>query len=272
MTGERMRRPRAEADSLADFTQRTFSAEGTRLTIWEKGSGPGVLVMHEVPGITPEVADFARRIADAGYTVSMPCLFGVPGQPYSHLRSLQQLARACIAREFRVLALRQSSPITHVLRALCRDLHHRCGGPGVGAVGMCLTGNFALALMLEPCMLAPVLSQPSLPFALTPAHARDLHLNDVELSAVKQRAQEGCPVLGLRFRNDPMSPAARFSRLQDELGPAFRAVTLDIGKHARTTPIPHSVLALERREEDPAHPTHEAMNAVLTLFAERLHR
>ena len=260
-------------DPLTDFMQDTFSHEDHQRVIYEKGSGPPVLVMHEIPGITPEVADFARRVVDAGYRVTMPLLFGTAGKPLSMAYSLKELGRACISREFTVLGLRQSSPITTWLRALCRHLHAQHGGRGVGAIGMCLTGNFALALMVEPCLMAPVLSQPSLPFAASPWHTADLHVSDGDLSIIKERAQAGCPVLGLRFRSDPMVPSRRFERLHQELGDAFIDVTLDLGADNSVGPVPHSVVTTEFRADllgVRAHPTHRAMQAVIELFERQL--
>jgi len=263
-------RTRPDADLLSDFSTRAFTWDGKTRTVYEKGDGPAVLVMHEVPGITPEVADFARRVADEGYRVSMPTLFGVPGAPFSMGATARELVRACISREFHVLALRRQSPITDWLRALLRDLHARHGGRGVGAIGMCLTGNFALALMVEPALMAPVLSQPSLPFGCSPWHRRDLHIDDEVLAVVKQRARTDCPVLGLRFRSDPMVPGARFERLHEELGDGFMDVTLDLRGHPTTAPVPHSVVTTELREDLPDHPTNRALQAVLELFARQL--
>jgi len=266
-------RPRTKADPLTDFSRSSFRHDGVARVIYEKGEGPPVLVMHEIPGITPEVADFARRVVDAGYRVTMPVLFGTPGKPFGMAYNLQELARACIAREFTVLGLRRSSPVTVWLRALCRHLHAEHGGRGVGAIGMCLTGNFALALMVEPCLMAPVLSQPSLPFRASPWHSADLHVSDADLTVIKQRAQAGCPVLGLRIRTDPMVPGRRFDRLRQELGDAFIDVTLDLGPQGGVSPIPHSVVTTEYRDDLLGvrdHPTHGAMQAVLDLFDRQL--
>ena len=151
---------------LAGFDRSTFSHGGQTRPVFSAGNGPGVIVIHEIPGITPEVSRFARWVVDAGFHVVMPSLFGVPGKPKSTGYILGSFARACISREFRCLAANRASPVTDWLRALCRDLHAEQGGPGVGAIGMCLTGNFALSLMMEPAMMAPVLAQPSLPLPL----------------------------------------------------------------------------------------------------------
>jgi len=175
---------------LEGFRETPFEALGTPRTVYRRGQGPGILIMHEIPGITPEVARFARRVADAGFSVALPHLFGTPGKPLTPGYALGQIARACISREFSVLAAHASSLITNWLRALARSLHEEVGGAGIGAIGMCLTGNFALALMMEPALLAPVLSQPSLPFPIGAERRAALHVTPQCLAQVKKRAAE----------------------------------------------------------------------------------
>lgn len=259
-------------DSLDDFTHDTFTWDGTARTVYRKGSGPGVVVITEVPGITPQVAGFARRVVDAGFTVALPDLFGQTGRPLSLPYAGTTIARLCVSREFTLLARRKASPVTGWLRALGRDLHERAGGPGIGAIGMCLTGGFALAMAVDPVLLAPVLSQPALPFAWTPAHARDLGISDDDLQVVRRRCQdEGLCVMGLRFRRDPMSPRARFDRLAAELGDHFVGIEIDpadANPAARPVP-PHSVVTTDLIDE-PGQPTYEARERVLALFRERL--
>ena len=152
---------------LRGFESFSFSTDHGEREIFRLGNGPAVVVIHEVPGITPEVAGFARRVAAENFRVYLPHLFGTPGKPLSLPYAGAQILYACIRREFHVLARGHSSPVTDWLRALCRHAHAECGGPGVGAVGMCLTGNFALALMVDESVMAPVLSQPSLPFGVS---------------------------------------------------------------------------------------------------------
>jgi len=257
--------------SLEGFGAFPFTHAGETRVVYTRGSGPGVVVMHEIPGITPEVARFGRRVADAGFTTFMPHMFGTVGKPLTIPYALGQMARACISREFTVLAQRESSPITDWLRALCRHAHGECGGPGVGAIGMCLTGNFALALMVDEAVMAPVLSQPSLPFPLSKAHKRALHVSDVALAEVKRRAAAGCPVIGMRFTHDPLCPAERFQRLRDELGSAFEAIEIDSGPgnaHGIKRSA-HSVVTVDLVDRA-GHPTHEALERVLGFFRERL--
>jgi dienelactone hydrolase len=257
--------------ALDGFTESTFMHDGVSRTVYRRGAGPGVVIMHEIPGIHPDVARFATRVADEGYTAVMPELFGVTGKPATPGYMAGQMVRACISREFHVLATKRSSPITDWLRALCRSVHAECGGRGVGAIGMCLTGNFALALMVDEAVMAPVLSQPSLPFGITPAQRAGIHLSDEDLAIVKKRTAAGCGVLGLRFTADPLCPGARFETLRRELGDGFEAIEIDSSRGnpwgiKRTA---HSVLTLDLVDEA-GHPTRAALDRTLALFRERL--
>lgn len=150
-------------DPLDDFTRREIALDGATKTVYVAGTGPAVIVMTEMPGISPHVARFARWVRDAGFTVYMPSMFGRDGAVPDAEEGKAVFQRACVSAEFRAFAGNASSPVTQWLRALARLAHAECGGPGVGAIGMCFTGNFALTMMLEPAVLAPVLSQPSLP-------------------------------------------------------------------------------------------------------------
>ena len=225
--------------------------------------------MHEIPGITPRVEEFARRVADGGYTVFMPDLFGEVGRSPTPDYAVREMLRACIRREFKVFATGGSSQVTRLLRALCLALHDEVGGPGVGAVGMCLTGNFALALAVDPWMMAPVLSQPSLPVG----RGHELHVSDRELHQLKRRVKEDdLRVLGLRFTHDPLCPKERFERLRGELGEGFEGIEIDSGPgnpHGLKR-IAHSVLTEDLVDRD-GHPTQRALHRVLEHFREKLH-
>lgn len=236
------------------------------------GEGPAVLVVHEIPGITPQVIYFANRLKAEGFTVYMPSLLGTPGKPASASYVSQSMARACISKEFRVLAANESSPVTHFLRAVCRKAHKECGGEGVGALGMCLTGNFALSLMLDESVIAPVLSQPSLPALNTYAGKQGLHISDDDLRVVKQRVnEEGIPVLGLRFTGDFMCPGERFERLREEFGTQFESIEIDstLGNEHGVHRLAHSVLTADLIDAE-GHPTRVALDRVLSFFTQRL--
>lgn len=269
---------KAKYDTRLESYERTiFSEEGFSFPVYKKSpqgnkQSSAIVVMHEVPGIYAAVIDFAERMVSEGYTVYMPSLIGTPGKPFSAGYAVASISKACIRKEFRVLERKQSSPITDALRALCRKAHAECGGPGVGAIGMCLTGNFALSLMVDESVMAPVLSQPSLPFPVSKKHKRDLHVSDEELSCIKDRVRnEGVKVLGLRFTHDPTCPPERFERLREELGDGFESIEINSkrGNPHGIPPTAHSVTSKDLVDKD-GHPTHDAMQRVISFFAERL--
>jgi len=248
-----------------------FSHEGATKPVYRRGAGPGVIVIHEVPGITPPVASFAERVVDRGFTVFMPSLFGTVGKEKTVPYAIESAVRACISREFTCLATGAPSPITGWLRHLARQAHDELGGPGVGAVGMCLTGGFALAMMVDDTIAAPVLSQPATPFPIGRRRAAALALSESDWQRVESRVAAGCPVLGLRFSDDPAVPAARFRTLADRLGDGFLAVEIDSspGNEFGIKKSAHSVLT-EDLVDEPGHPTRHALDHVLDFLEDRL--
>jgi dienelactone hydrolase len=259
------------ADPFEGFDRLVFTAEGHTYPLFRLGSGPGIIVMTEMPGISPKVAAFARRLADEGYTAVLPSMFGEPGREPSLRYGLKSMIPACVANEFAALATDRTAPVTLWLRALAKQVHKECGGPGVGAVGMCFTGGFALAMMIDDTTVAPVLSQPSLPIAVSKSRRPTIGLSPADLAAVKVRAAAGCDVPGLRFTGDKFVPKERFETLRRELGDRFIGVEID-SSEGNPHGIPnnaHSVLT-EHLVDEPGHPTHDALNQVLTFFKDRL--
>jgi dienelactone hydrolase len=257
---------------LREYDSTTFAHDGITRPLFVRGKGPGIVVMHEIPGIYPAVIEFAERLVAAGYRVYLPELLGQTGREFSNGYMLRSMARACIAREFHVLASRGSSPITKWLRALARKAFAECGGPGVGCIGMCLTGNFGLAMMVDEAVMAPVLSQPSLPFPFGAERRRGLHVSDEDLEVIRDRVRNrGCKVLGLRFTGDPLCPPERFDRLREELGEGFEAIEIDSskGNSAQIPRTSHSVVTKDLVDEE-GHPTREALDRVMSFFAEQL--
>jgi len=257
------------ASPLADWQRTTFAHDALELPVYVKGEGPVVVVMHEIPNLHPGVVRFGQRLVDEGFQVWMPSVLGRAGDDVSLRSNLTAIGRVCISRAFATFALRRTSPIVAWMRALAR--HAGQGGP-VGAIGMCLTGGFALAMAVDDELMAPVLSQPSMPFTFSPWHARDLNLAPEDLHTVKRRcADDGLCVLGLRFSGDLMAPGARFRRLEEELGDAFVAVEIDssLGNPHGVKPWAHSVLGIDY-DPAPGHPTVDAEARVIAFFHERL--
>ncbi len=246
----------AKSGVLTGWEKESFTAATLTRDTYRRGAGPVVIVVHEIPGITPAVERFANEVVDAGFTVVMPDLVGTPGKSVSNAYVAQSMLKVCIAREFTTLAMNKTSPIIAWLRALARALHNEVGGKGVGAVGMCFSGGFALGMMVDDIMVAPVLSQPSLPFTIGKSRGADLNLSPDDAAVVAQRAADGCQVLGLRFDKDKLV-GDRFASLRTLLGDAFIAIELP-----STSPRDHSVLTEQRDDA--------SVQRVIDFFIEKL--
>ncbi|MCE9651046.1 MAG: dienelactone hydrolase family protein [Parvibaculum sp.] len=261
-------------DPLEDFAHREITLEGKTKIVHVAGAGPAVIVMTEMPGISPHVARFSRWVRDAGFTVYMPSLFGRDGAVPGAEEGAAIFQRVCVSAEFRAFAANASSPVTQWLRALAKFAHGECGGPGVGAIGMCFTGNFALSMMLEPAMLAPVLSQPSLPLN----EPGGIEIAPEEIAAVRQRLErEDLTVLAYRFEGDRICKAERFAAYAEALGDRFVGRVLpDSAANTEVAPFfakhvayPHSVVTAHLIDEA-GQPTIAARDEILSFFARRL--
>jgi len=239
---------------LATWTKSSHTADGFTHDTYRKGEGPGVIVIHEIPGMTPDVIAFAEEIVGLGCTVVMPHLFGVPEDKPTVKVLAREFAKICVNKEFTRLALNETTPIADWLRSLARELHDELGGPGVGAVGMCFTGGFALAMMVDAPVIAPVVAQPSAPFPIGKKRGADINLSPRDLEIVKQRVARGCSVLGLRYKDDP-AVGSRFDTYRHEFGDNFIAVEFPGKKHGTLT---------EHRQQ-------EGVDRVLQFLKERLH-
>lgn len=269
-----MSEPDHERDDLADFDRREMSHNDSERIVYVAGRGPAVVVMPEMPGISPDVARFARWLREAGLTVYMPSLFGVDGAYPTAEAGEQVVRRACVSREFRAFAGGGTSPIVDWLRSLARTAHAECGGPGVGAVGMCFTGNFALTMTLEPAVVAPVLSQPSLPLD-DPA---GLEISDADAAAIQERFErDDLVALGYRFDNDSWCTGQRFAAYTALLGPRFDGRVLP-GATANPKPppffrdvvqTPHSVVTAHLVDAA-GHPTLKARDEIIGFLRSRL--
>lgn len=275
MTSMRTRRSFPESDDpLDDFARRPVVVEGVAKTVYVTGSGPAVVLLPEMPGISPDVARFARRLREAGLTVYLPSLFGVDGAYPTAEAGEAVVRRACVSAEFRAFAGGGTSPVVGWLRGLARVAHAECGGPGVGAVGLCFTGNFALTMALEPAVIAPVVNHPSLPLD-DPA---GLEIGEEDAAAVAARVQrDHLTVLGYRFEGDRWCTGQRFAAYRAMLGEAFDGRVLP-AEVANADPPPffrdvvgcaHSVVTAHLVDEE-GHPTVRALGEIIAFLRERL--
>lgn len=255
-------------DKLGDFERFDFIADNLTRSVFKAGQGPAVIIVHEIPGITPEVARFARWVRDAGFTVYLPSLLGSPGKPNSSGYQLNSILRACISREFSLWSDNKTSPVVSWLNHLAQRAHAESGGKGVGALGMCLTGNFALAMMVDPVMLAPVLCQPSLPVG----KAGGTGVPADEMAVIRDRLErEDLTVRGYRFEGDALCKAARFDALSKSLGPRFIGEALPDSAMKQGTFVsnPHAVVTTHLVDEQGSL-TRAKVDEIIGFFRQRL--
>jgi hypothetical protein len=256
---------------ITDFTRRDITiADKTKSVLMTGVDGPAVLVMHELFGCTRTLARLCRWIAQAGFRLYAPILCGSPDATNPEKVKISSTLSLCISREFNFLAANRSSPVTDWVRQLARLAHQECGGPGVGAIGLCLTGGFALSMAVDPVILAPVLGEPSLP--AWPA-ALDISLSDLDRGKARIGA-EGLTVRGYRFQCDTICRAQRFETLRARLGTAFIGTELPdacgnpAGMRSRLKP-PHSVFTIDLIDA-PGEPTKAAVDEIIAYFREKL--
>ena len=262
--------------TLENYHCDTFSHGKRTRAGYRRSTGPAVIIIHEMPGLHPLVIRFADRVAAAGLSVYLPSLFGTPGRAVSNGYVAREMLKAiCIRREFSLWSANRSSPIVDWLRALARHAHAACGGAGVGALGMCFTGGFALAMMTEPSVIAPVLSQPSLPLAFgagSKKRAGAIDATGEELRCARSRLKAAeRTALALRFEGDPFVPPERFAFLKAQLGEQIETRELPAASAGDAYPPPaHSVLTLHLDDRDPDGPTRRLEREVIAYFRSQL--
>jgi dienelactone hydrolase len=252
---------------ITDFARRDFNLLGKTKPVLLIGTvGPAVIIIHEIYGFTATLARFCRWVRDAGFRVYAPILFGEADASNPEQPSLKRTLSLCISREFTILSANKSSPVADWLRALAREAHGECGGAGVGAIGMCVTGGFALSMALDPVVLAPVLAQPAVP-ALSPAA---LDISPADLEEIQTRMRQGLQLRGYRFESDTLCKGQRFANLRNKFGSAFTGIELPddagnpAGFKARGKP-PHSVFTGDLIDA-PGQPTRVAVDEVIAFF------
>ena len=127
--------------------------------------------------------------------------------------------------------------------------------------------------MTDDAVLAPILSQPSLPIGLSKRSHRDLATSPDDLAIAEKRSkEEDIPVMGLRFTCDPYCREDRFAALTERFGERFRKIEIDSGPnnpHGLSL-LSHSVLTIHRVREEESHPTQQAYRAVIAFLHEQL--
>ena len=229
------------SDLLSEYEKPwDFLSGGITKSVYSRGRGPNVVIMHEVFGLDEPALQLGIDLSDQ-FRVHLPLLFGAPGAS-----SNTAWISACIRREIFVFATRRTSPIVDWLRALCRKVRNDAGHEGVGVIGMCLTGGFALTLVADESVLAPVVAQASIPFLPRPA----LGMSPQDANEVAKRTRElghHC-VLALRYEGDCIAPYGKIESMRDMIGSALHYVRLDGSQHSTLTQSRHATAFRATRE------------------------
>ena len=251
-----------EFTPIADYAKVSFSAptsDGHVIDhdVYYRGAGAPVVLMQELPGIGPETLRFVDKLVDAGFKVFVPHLFG----PLEKVSMGGNLVRVfCMRKEFSLFSSNKTSPIVDWLKALCQQVRTDEGARGVGVIGMCLTGNFAISLMADDSVLAAVASQPAMPF-----HKQDaLHMSEADVAAIKARIDATAPVKAYRFEKDTLSTEKKFQCIHEAFNKDKTRVDLN-----RLPGEGHSVFTLHF-VDDAGHPTHQALEEVIGYFRTQL--
>ncbi|MCB1690352.1 MAG: dienelactone hydrolase family protein [Halioglobus sp.] len=248
---------------IADYRRSSFAAcdaGGRRIShdIYHRGSGAPVVIIQELPGIGPETLRLADEFVARAFEVVIPHLFG----PLEKISMVGNLARVfCMRREFSLFESNRTSPIVDWLKALCRDVKAQGEHKGVGVIGMCLTGNFAISLMGDDSVLAAVSSQPSMPLM----KSSELHMSADDIAVIRERIETTAPIHAYRFAGDPLCNAAKYAAID-------QAFNDDGTQRILTHTLPgkgHSVLTIDFVDEQ-GHPTRDALNAILDYFSAQL--
>lgn len=261
--------PRGARLDIDDFKHFVFTHGGRAKPVYTRGAGPAVIVCHELGGMSPTCLELADRIASKGFTVFVPVLFGSPGQK-SNLRGTAQL---CLSREFHVLALDRTSPVSRWLTALAEEAEARTGRRGVAAIGMCATGGVVLATLISNSVRGVVASQPALPMRWPLASkGRKSNLGLSPRHRVAVEATEK-PILALRFKRDFICPRERLEAIAELSARASTREVPAMGTYKDADPkirrLAHSVLTFDLVFQE-GHPTYEAFDEVISFLKRHL--
>jgi len=260
---------------LQGFAQFSFAAGEYRHFVYHAGAAgnPPLLLMPEIAGMSPGMILFARRLIEAEFRVYIPWLFG----PFQQRAPAMNAIKLCISREFANLRAGVSAPVTLWLRALAAHISELNGGNRVGAIGMCLTGAFAIPLIIDPQVAAAVAAQPSVPlsplFSMFGIGRGDwmhrLNIGDDDIARARARLKGGAAhLLAVRCHADRICPHEKLERLQREFPAGLQ--TREYGEATTRNRLgdrPHATFTKEYRLEPDASGDHHSRRAHADLLA-----
>ena len=266
---------RVEGPAIERFEQFSFASGRCAHPVYYAGHfhAPPLLVLPEIAGFSPGLRMFAERLIEARFRVYVPWLFG----PFGRRAPLRNGARLCVSREFANLRAGVSSPITAWLRALTAHISEHTGDVQIGVIGMCLTGAFAIPLVIDPRVAAAVAAQPSVP--LSPLFVAfgiggerrlsQLNVSDGEIAEARARLNAGeAHLLAIRCRPDRICPRAKIDRLEREfpVGLTVREYA-EADQRNRLGERPHATFTREYRIAQDAPADHHSRRAFADMVA-----
>lgn len=246
-------RPR-QARLLKQFDRQRLDAPAGEFEVFtpkptaQNRGGPPVLILHEMPALSPDVLDLALRVSEEGYSVYVPLLWGSANEnAASRSLFLRRLVELRASPEWRAGAPEANRPILHRLTLLCRFLVSRHPGQRMGVIGNCLTGVFPFALAARvPQVVAPIASQPTLPLSLSRIAAAQSGLSPAEHTVLHRRVEKEptFQLLAFRFEEDGASRAERFLTFEREFGKRFLDGTIPLAHYHFRDGLPRHVHAV----------------------------
>jgi dienelactone hydrolase len=199
-----------------------------------------IVLLHELPGLTPADLALAQCLAQHDLNVYVPVLFGEAGQD----NILAGYFQSCLTGQFECAKLSTSSPVLERIERVV-DHAYGIGGKPVGVIGMCLTGSFPLALLRNRHVRAAVVCQPTVPFSLLAsgpagAQVKNLGLGQDDLVAA---LRSDVSFLALRYTADRFCPEERMKMIETIFGDRVAVVRIETGD-----PRKHSTLAADHHE------------------------
>ena len=261
--------------SKLGFTEQTFGDGMYSHAVYSKGKGPVVIVMHELPGMDMYAVRFANRLVDHGFEVHMPLLFG---HALVHSPNLNY-ARLCINKEFANLKANTSAPVCDWVRALANHLGEGKSGRNIGVIGMCVTGAFAIPVIIDSKVKTVIVSQPAIPVSMTyyltkmgeGSWMEKLNITDADLNnAAATARQENLHLIVQRFKEDRRCPPSRARRIASAFGD-----NASLCEYDRPRPYadkPHALMTIEYDEAEcsPENSTRVALAQVVAFLHEHL--
>lgn len=250
--------------SFSDFKIFEHIYKKSGHTVYFAGEGPPIIIIHELPGLTVESFHFAERLIRHGYSAYIPHLFG----NINKKQTILNFTKLCISKEFKIFARNETSPIVDWLRSLSAELFSKHKGRGVGAIGMCITGSFAIPLLINSPVIAPVLSQPAAPIQSAGNHLgfhkRSFGISKIDLKLAKEKViNEKLEIKIYRFKHDNLSPIEKINSFKEYFGNDL------INYYELPTIKPCHSVFVHDFEEDPTE-TNKALEDLINFYNQYL--